>query len=134
MRYSKGITWIDECRIPYSIDDVAFAGGRTASFFQQEFTSLGNGSVEYADSGNGRFVPNLLVCDDVLNDGSFNKKTNSKITSAGLGRGVIGNHDGRKKLSKANENLLMLRTIGDSGSKSRFYNLDLWFEQMIGNL
>jgi hypothetical protein len=43
MNYSKGISWFDDCRIPF---------------------------VDNETNTQGRFPANLLVSDDMLNDGS----------------------------------------------------------------
>lgn len=124
MKYAKGITWIDDCRIPYIQEDVPSSGRRTSNFFEQEFTPLGNGSCEYTANGNGRFVPNLLVCDDVLNDGIKPKKghrSKSKVTRFGRFGG------GKQEYFGKGEYL-------DVDSKSRYYDLDCWFERLINSL
>jgi len=70
MRYSKGIMWLDDCRIPFVGTDTTNAGKRTCNIFETEYQSGGNGSPDYETNPKGRFTPNLLVCDDMLNDGS----------------------------------------------------------------
>lgn len=70
MNYSKGITWFDDCRIPF-VDEVdlekklpvqkegrIYGGGK--GFYRKEEIS------EYKPEG--RFPANLLVSDDMLND------------------------------------------------------------------
>lgn len=124
MKYSKGVTWIDDCRIPYFKDDAPSSGSRTSNFFEQEYFSMGNGSREYNANQNGRFVPNLLVCDDVLNDSTKPNKghtAKSKISVCGE-FGV-----GKSEFSGKDKGL-------DTDSKSRFYNLDLWFDKMLDRL
>jgi hypothetical protein len=66
----------------------------------------------------GRFPANILVCDDMLNDGIINKSSIRKTT-------------GKKK-----DNIL--KNIGDTaggfndkGSNSRYYDIDKWFENLI---
>jgi len=107
MRYSKGIMWLEDCRIPFVDEKVG--GGKKA-------TTIFDGRAGYEHDGfttnntGGRFTPNLLVCDDMLNDGSVSKsqKTNSK--------------------------LLDMRGGNDKGSNSRYYDLDLWFDKMLERL
>ncbi len=124
MNYAKCITWIDDCRIPYVLHDIPTSGRRTSNFFEQEFTALGNGSCEYAANRYGRFVPNLLVCDDVLNDGiKPNKGHRSKLKITGFG----GFGGGKQEYFGKGEYL-------DVDSKSRYYDLDIWFEKMLDKL
>jgi hypothetical protein len=99
MRYSKGIMWLDDCRIPFVDENDGYtdeewknlyAGNRTDSS-----TNVGNEVKNIIrellpKAPKGRFTPNLLVCDDMLND--------------------------------------------DSGSSSRYYDLDMWFNKMIEKL
>jgi len=90
---AKGITWLDNCRIP----------------------------ILNSKSTIGRFPANLLVSNDILNDG---------IERKGLGKAskrddksVFGDftNTGRQDRLKKFE--------GDSGSFSRYYDLDLWFKE-----
>ena len=135
--------WLDDCRIPFvdegdrgSIDRSdrnVMMGWKTDSYVN----GVGNNTLppeQAQGSPLGRFTPNLLVCDDMLNDGNITKKSNPKITPVGIGRGVIGNHDGRKTITKAKEGMEMLRSVGDGGSNSRFYDLDKWFDKMIDEI
>ena len=70
MNYSKGITWFDDCRIPFvdegdmikidmSKGKIHNSGGMT-------------GGIHRVDAGSplGRYPANLLCSDDMLNDGS----------------------------------------------------------------
>ena len=126
--YSKGISWIDDCRIGFEDrqnQQKIFANGN-GGVYKQSNTS----KDEYV-SVKGRFPANLLVSDDMLNDGKIDKKGKTKISQVGKGRGVIGNHDGRKTLTQPKEGLMMARTLGDGGSNSRFYSLDKWFDNLI---
>ena len=61
----------------------------------------------------GRFALNLIVQDDVLNDGV--KRSKGKHTDSGSGPVVFGKSTGKPAG----------RTYGDEGSFSRFYDLDL---------
>ena len=65
----KGVTWLDDCRIPYSDGDKSSAGNRTATFGTQETISGGDGSGSWEMCTEGRFPANLLVSNDVLNGG-----------------------------------------------------------------
>jgi hypothetical protein len=134
MKYSKGVMWLDDCRIPFVNEgDIPNNMDKTHLDGRNFYTQVYNGFM-YNQNTQGRFTPNLLVCDDILNDGNITKKSNPKITAVGIGRGVIGNHDGRKTITKAKEGMEMLRSVGDGGSNSRFYDLDKWFDNIIDSL
>ncbi len=94
MVYSKGISWIDDTRIPF------------------------------VDAGNtkGRFTPNLLVCDDMLNDGSITSKGKMKLHRM----------SGRWGTQEIKKNAVEYQ--GDKGTNSRYYDIDLWFDKMIEGL
>jgi hypothetical protein len=128
MKYSKGIMWLDDCRIPF-VDEGegqflekrsgigghqdTMVGGRPATFYKYK-------------EQQGRFTPNLLVCDDMLNDGVISKsggRTISKTEDTNIKNNVY--------------NVGWVRTgsdVKDSGSSSRYYDLDKWFDKIIDNL
>jgi hypothetical protein len=143
MKYSKGICWIGDCKIPFEDTQNPATNPKyrlEGNYKMPEKGQISEGSITKFQSSlneidvKGRFTPNLLVCDDMLNDGNITKKSNPKITPVGIGRGVIGNHDGRKTIIKAKEGMEMLRSVGDGGSNSRFYDLDKWFDKLIDSL
>ena len=111
--------WLDDCRIPFVGTDTTNAGKRTCNIFETEYQSGGNGSPDYETNPLGRFTPNLLVCDDMLNDGSVSKtndgKRHNKTTQMFYGK---GEH----------------YYTGDKGTNSRYYDLDKWFDKIIDNL
>jgi len=76
MRYSKGIMWLDDCRIPFVDEgDIPNDMDKTHLDGRHFYTQVYNGFM-YNQNTKGRFTPNLLVCDDMLNDG--NVQTNSR--------------------------------------------------------
>jgi len=128
MRYSKGVCWIADCRIPF-VDEgdihqgkTHFAGGNGMGVYgwNKEIKESGK---EYKTT-QGRFTPNLLVCDDMLNDGVIRKSDyNPNAAIKQYGGGTFGG-------GKTNSN----NGYGDAGSSSRFYDLDLWFDKMLEKL
>ncbi len=78
----KGVTWLDDCRIPYEYEDTPKPHWSTRS----EFFGVEPGIV----NPQGRFPANLLVSDDALSPG-----------------------------------------LGDTGSFSRYFDLDTWFEKKL---
>ena len=76
--YSKGISWINDCRIP-TTETLGREQKSTTSYAMLQ----GGYNDGYWDNtkGLGRFPANLLVCDDMLNDGI--------IYSSGSGDGKL---------------------------------------------
>jgi DNA modification methylase len=117
----KGCTWLDDCRIPYTKESVP-----SRDLLKQK--SITSGQVvaspgeKWQGDPIGRFPANLLVSDNILDDGKNHKgnKTNgwSKLTSGQSGFGL-------KPLGGKTS------APSDEGSYSRFFSLDAWTE---GNL
>ena len=122
MRYAKGIMWLDDCRIPF-VDD-----GDIKSATPGSLNATGEFSLFGLKSGNeldkqGRFTPNLLVCDDMLNDGVITKQSKRTYKPTEHQGSLFGNSPQAHGVG-----------IGDSGSSSRYYDLDKWFDKIIKEL
>ena len=124
MNYSKGITWFDDCRIPF-VDggDIPNDMDKTHLEGRNFYTQIYNGFM-YKQNQEGRFPPNLLVSDDMLNDGSIseakynkNYKWNNTTSNSEIFKG-------RGKYTPRN----------DKGSNSRYYDIDAWFNNLINNI
>ena len=124
-RNGKGVTWLDDCRIPHAerqVPSTRKGGGGTV------FNESNSGLRRYVPSFSspdtrGRFVPNLLVTDDALNDGSV------RVTSP---------HGGdREKLDTRERGWGFKRLPYDSsdvGSASKYFDLDRWWEKRVTSL
>ena len=130
MSYSKGVSWIGDCRIPFVDSDketINFDRPRLREKKDWVYdlgTTWENPDVkEYNQQG--RFTPNLLVCDDMLNDGNVSKTGFNPNANIKQYRG--GNFGG----GKTNDNGI---DYSDKGSNSRYYDLDKWFNKMIDEL
>ena len=130
MSYSKGVSWIGDCRIPFVDSDketINFDRPRLREKKDWVYdlgTTWENPDVkEYNQQG--RFTPNLLVCDDMLNDGNVSKTGFNPNANIKQYRG--GNFGG----GKTNDNGI---NYSDKGSSSRYYDLDKWFNKMIDEL
>tara|TARA_B110000503_G_scaffold127881_1_gene198138 strand:- start:137 stop:529 length:393 start_codon:yes stop_codon:yes gene_type:complete len=130
MSYSKGVSWIGDCRIPFVDSDketINFDRPRLREKKDWVYdlgTTWENPDVkEYNQQG--RFTPNLLVCDDMLNDGNVSKTGFNPNANIKQYRG--GNFGG----GKTNDNGI---NYSDKGSSSRYYDLDMWFNKMIDEL
>jgi hypothetical protein len=139
IKYSKGICWIGDCRIPYQ--------NGIENEFSESYLKSGHGKSQGNDlilniSGNkrdgvyvnqqGRFTPNLLVCDDMLNDGIIYK------SGDGSGNMELININDAHHFSYENPNRKITKMKGvqynDKGTNSRYYDLDKWFDKVIDSL
>jgi len=122
MVYSKGIFWLDDCRIPF-VDEgdlqkrINEESSRKSDKIREGFSKTK--AIPKLEQ-QGRFTPNLLVCDDMLNDGK-----------------ISVSEGGKNKINEASftyKNWNKYYSIGDKGTNSRYYDLDLWFDKMIEGL
>jgi site-specific DNA-methyltransferase (adenine-specific) len=122
MTNGKGITWLNDCRIPGNKE-----WGSGHNNFAQQHTERNEEykekSLNRKDIANqGRFPANLIVSDDVLNDGTIRKSgANKKGQKVGLKNGI---YEGGKKGLELNRNIPK-----SEGSFSRFFDLDAWAKE-----
>ena len=125
MKYSKGVMWLDDCRIPYSVNDDERIG--KGYLWDSKAEPFGEGKTLLNKEGwdvKGRFTPNLLVCDDMLNDGVITEakaNLNYKWNNTNGGGDIFSN---RGTYTPRN----------DKGSSSRYYDLDKWFDKVIDEI
>jgi len=136
LKNGKGITWLDDCRVPYESDS-----DKSQATPQGKCTSKDVHTGAEPDAGNneerikfkrpeqkGRFPANLICSDDVLNDG--------KIISYGKSKKPY-NYKGKKYKV---EGFIKDNTpnapsnYGDSGSYSRYFSLDSWWKERVKKL
>jgi hypothetical protein len=119
--YSKGVSWIDDCRIPFVDENIDFTTTQKGKVYGRN--SLNESITERNTthySTQGRFPANILVSDDMLNDGVISKQS-GKIYEGKKSKTSFG----QIKSSAVNTN------YADKGSNSRYYNIDKWFENLI---
>ena len=132
MRYAKGVSWIEDCRIPFVDNTEDTTRGKYENKVQVGIMAE-RPNIKFVGSFDdsakqGRFTPNLLVCDDVLNDGSVSKSGKNTIRkSDGFNKNAYGIGIGIKQGDNNGE-------YGDKGSNSRYYDLDKWFDKMIDEI
>ena len=129
----KGVTWLNDVRIPTdeSLDGGAYAKNPTPREGKDMWTSNRKGDTKCFERGGagdyqqpeGRFPSNLIVQDDMLNDGLTRPK--GKYTDSGSASGGIWSESTGKPAG---------RTYGDEGSYSRFFDLDRWWESRVTEL
>lgn len=114
LKNGKGITWLDNCRIPTQPE----SPGSTPPTKVEGYHGIEK-RAEYNET-RGRFPANLLVSDDVLNDGIERGSGKMKIGSKRIPR------VGRELYGNMEQNHIGLDNFGDSGSYSRYFDLDAW--------
>ena len=129
LKNGKGITWLDNGRIPFvSTDDYQNA---VDAHREPDLSFRDDGRKTKTPSGGmpvnpiGRFPANLLVSDDVLNDGNITQ-------SGGVGgRPMHGRGEGYG-FKPMGINAPEVPT--DEGSFSRYFDLDAWYETNVESL
>tara|TARA_R110002020_G_scaffold448115_1_gene660799 strand:- start:44 stop:1492 length:1449 start_codon:yes stop_codon:yes gene_type:complete len=143
MKNGKGVTWLDDLKIPFATENddyddyvekqKSFKGAKTIGKVKEGKTSFLSGDIKQIDTSEnyqqsplGRFAANLLVQDDVLNDGVT---TTSKggLVKAGAGfNKVKGFGVNTTKGGEPTQPITMTPT--DEGSFSRYFDMDAWWE------
>ena len=135
MKDRKGVSWFDDCRVPTSKSDeydlekreVSVAHGiqNDDSFLDQ----IHDADAKHGVQDQGRFPANLLVSNDSLNTGVDTKSVGGLTTaSAGFNK-IKGFGVNTTKGGETTHPTTM--TPKDSGSFSRYYDLDAWYSQFI---
>jgi len=123
LKWGTGGINIDACRIPLKDGDewnrsttykTDMRGGNYGNMENQKMYSL----PPQENNPKGRFSANLIVSDDMLNDGEITaSKKIPEGTPSDLGKyGIYRNY----------EPFIEERGYDDSGSKSRYFDLDAW--------
>lgn len=113
LKNRKGITWLDDCRVPtedpwkaHPANDYSGSNNNRATVGQLDWNKTPHDA--------GRFPANLLVSDDVLNDGRilkspkpYNQGTDTEMWGMPTKKGMSTHK-------------------GDEGSYSRYFDLDKW--------
>jgi hypothetical protein len=141
MRYSKGICWIGDCRIPFEDTQNPATNPKyrlEGNYKTPEKGKISEGSITKFQSSlnetdvKGRFTPNLLVCDDMLNDGIIYK------SGDGSGNMELININDAHHFNYQNPNRKITKMKGvqynDKGTNSRYYDLDKWFDKIIDEI
>jgi DNA modification methylase len=118
----KGCTWMDDCRIPYANENLPSRDLRKQKSSTSGQVPASNGD-NWDGHSEGRFPANLIVSDDVLDDGKNHK-------GGGIG--------GWPKLPEG-KCCFGFKPLGgkapvrpdDEGSYSRFFSLDAWAERNL---
>lgn len=123
LKNGKGITWLDDARIPVGKDE--------SLVMKNPHTKAKGESDIYGEYGEdiyqlpvGRFPANLLISDDMLNDGILrgSKSIPTRKTANTGGTGTV--------YQTTNDVARNVVGYGDIGSYSRFFSLDAWAQNL----
>jgi len=126
---SRGLggSWLGECLIPFKDTNDKWNEVNSKKFGDEFFVNeKQRRKIKDSPNNNGRFPANLLVSDDILSDDIIHKSGSLKLDynlSAEKTNNIYGF---MPRIDKEH--------IGDSGSFSRYFDLDLWFKEKTKNL
>jgi len=135
LKNRKGVTWLDDCRIPYLSDEDKPKDTVAPGWSAQDKKNAEEGyrpkqytteDFDWKSDQKGRFPANLLVNDDVLDDGQERKSTGG-INEGKLGKRVYGTFKNETIGTGAGG-------YGDAGSFSRYFDLDKWWVEQLRQL
>ena len=119
LKNGKGVTWLDSVRIPYESDD-SYESNCNRDNVKSHWNNS-DGSAQVTANTSGRFPANLLVSDDVLNDGVVH--TRGELN----GQPRTENNAYGKGWNKANKTAYKK----EAGTFSRYFSLDAWYSHKI---
>ena len=131
LKNKKGITWLGDCRIPYKDENDIIPQLRddkrevnAGKMYRGNSLNESKTKATIGGSKDGRFPANLLVSNDSLNDGKISKSGQNNIRRK---EGMFVEHKlGGKNIKQISHN--------DSGSYSRYFDLDKWFVEKLKEL
>lgn len=131
----KGITWLDDCRIPFQNDKDVFESHEATGLGSDKCFYDGNCQViSKSAHEKGRFPANLLVSDDVLNDGTVSKSVGG-FSKWNNNKGLhtwnelkVKQGDRKETVLPRSDKVQQFNVPVDAGSYSRFFDLDKWFD------
>lgn len=128
LKNQKGITWLDEGRIPYGQEtDDRFGTNKVwHNRKRNEVNIYGAGAgipqIDLVSNPIGRFPANLLVSDDVLNDGQTHQGWSGQEHKT-----EFNPYGGASLNPSVTTRKGSFEGYNDSGSFSRYFDLDKWW-------
>lgn len=133
LKNNHGGTWLGRCRIPYAngVDEMGdwnrFKGFQSSNTIRKNMVNKKQEFDDRVDNGinvDGRFPANLLVSDNVLDNGIITKSTNNRLNKIGTPT------NSPTSFGLANKNC----EYDDVGGFSRYFSLDAWWEKQVALL
>jgi len=120
LKHGTGAIDIDGCRIPTSQQDIDLLEAKSS----KNPTGKKAQNVPFVEGvaqrphEQGRFPANVICSDDALNDGVMTKSGKDKTPAKTSSSGFTGHGTRSDEVNH-----------GDSGSKSRYFDIDVWAEK-----
>ena len=131
MKNGKGISWLDDCRIPYESEDdknsMDIRHYQQEDCFQNKEPKKSKFQVKESNP-QGRFPANLISSDNVLDDGRVSGGGDMKFGSNRKSQNQEQQMPSNQNIKNAMDN------YGDTGSFNRYFDLDKWFTQRLKKL
>ena len=132
MKDGKGVSWFDDCRIPtgdsdkYDLEQRGVSKAHGIQKDESFLDEIHDHDIKHGIVEKGRFPANLLVSDNAVDNGIITKSP-SGTTKRNPRKAQVftGDNCGFKS-----ENLTESGK-GDSGSFSRYYDIDKWYESQF---
>lgn len=132
IKTGKGITWLDDCRIPVVDQEEYEYNAKGRERLKADFRPIHEGGYKNPKDipivfDKGRFPANLIASDNILDDGVERESkwgTSKKVSQTATPFFV----EGVKSTLDSN------KFTGDRGSFSRYFDLDLWFKDKFKDL
>jgi len=134
LKNRKGITWLDKGRIPYKGKNDFIISHHNKQLKEKDkstgmFGATNGFGLLESNISQGRFPANLLVSDDVLNDGNKHSSKHTRL------RERFKQYRQRSNIYMDTNKMLNWKNIYyDSGSFSRYFDLDKWWVEKIKQL
>lgn len=132
MKDGKGVTWFDDCRIPYQdSEDVDFKkefNNTSGNYFSGDNITPNNDKTKKEYKEGGRFPANLLISDDILGRDKITSSVGGFDHYQEEGKNIYDGNVFHKSKTKLTEKQ---GKMGDVGTFSRFFSLDAWSERNL---
>jgi site-specific DNA-methyltransferase (adenine-specific) len=131
----KGVSWFDDCRIPYESDDDKEVAHYNAKGMDRLKRDYGDKLGSFEGGWNkksptlqdkGRYPANLLVSDNAVDTGNITKSPSGKTKRNPRKATVFTNENCGFKSENLTEG-----GKGDSGDFSRYFDIDKWWESQF---
>jgi len=127
LKNGKGVTWLDDGRIPVKSADKKILEAKNPHTVKADNAVYGDYSMcrDVWKIPNDRFPANLIVSDDALNDGKVTTAPKTYIRHVDASGGILG---------KSKPVGMKMESPQDSGSFSRYFSLDAWWQKRMAEL
>lgn len=126
----KGVTWLDNCRIPFVSDDEQGKMIRDGEYTKEREGFMSAMEIStYNPSNSGRFPANLLVSDNALDVESNGAIAPVKSGQKGFGGEIYG-----KYKTGGDDGATFYTNQEESKSFSRYFDVDRWFDERVKEL